>query len=122
MGAWGEGIWYVGGLPMSVLMSLSVLISFLYVIAGSGAGLAVLEVAASAMHIVEKKFCKPGNRVHGDDGTGSSDEESDVEEEGVDGSDTAQDRGEDPSSPEDAATAAVAEEPRPAASSPGQSS
>ena len=120
MGAWGEGIWYVGGLPMSVLMSLSVFISFLYLVAGSGLGLAVLELAAKVMHIVEKKFCKPGNRVNGDDSTGSAEEESDVEETGVDGSDNAQDRGEDPSSPENAAAAAVEEEPHPAASSPGQ--
>ena len=97
-----EGVWYVGGLPMSTMMTLSVLFSLVYVIAGSGLGLAVLQFAASIMHVVENFFRRDGIQGEGgesDEDTESTGGESEVEEAGVDRADNVEDHGDDLSSP-----------------------
>jgi len=71
----GEGgAWYAGGTAMAVTMVVSVAVTFGYVIAGSGFGIAVLEGLASVIHIVEAK-CRSSKAVRPDAKSDSSDDE-----------------------------------------------
>ena len=95
---------------MSVMMTLSLVFSLLYVIADSGVGMALLQFVSSITVFVENFFRK--RRIHGHNGAGdesteSTGETSEVEEAGGAEADNAGDRGDGVSSPESAPTAAV---------------